>query len=216
MYLRIIRNAVAASILLSAGQAFAEDSPRWYIALEGAQTRLSSTDIQRTTHTNQCNPLGCNIETVESKFRGRFDSTRDYRLGIGYQLSEAVRAEISYSSESVGLDFSETDLDVDTLTISLWQTIDYQLIGFSPYYGGSLLVGEMELDDADSKFVGVQLGLGVSYTLTERLTFDLGYRYFMAEPDIQLEGGSFDTRKDEYVLDYRGSSLNLGLRFLLF
>lgn len=198
----------------------AEQLPKWYIAVEAANLDLGSGDVQRTRYTNNCTPLGCNRDTNVTEVDTDVEEINDWRFGLGYQFSDTVRSELFYTSYSQTIEpsgsYGSAGLDIKLLTLSLWQDFNYEWAGITPYFGGSLLLGDMTLGSADGRFVGVQLGLGASYRLMDRLDLDMGYRHVMSEPDIELEGGSYDSERNEYVLDYRGSAWTLGVRYMLF
>jgi opacity protein-like surface antigen len=136
------------------------------------------------------------------------------------------RIELEYSHRSNRLDkarFSDGaapaggNLTADSLLFNFYGVLHGEDRSWSPYVGAGL--GAVRIETSDLTVTGgplsndsaltfaYQLGLGIDYTLTERLNLDLGYRFFSSiRPKFSEVNGP------AFKMDYLNHSVVLGLR----
>lgn len=142
----------------------------------------------------------------------------------GNKLGEG-RIELEYSHRSNQLDqvkFVEGSFQGDGKVVADSLLLNFFAVyhdkdRWSPYFGGGIGAARIEAvdlqvtghslsSDADVVFA-YQLGVGCEYALTDRLSLDLGYRYFsssrpeFSEPDGRL-----------FKMDYLSHNVVLGLK----
>jgi opacity protein-like surface antigen len=128
-----------------------------------------------------------------------FNYIADFKTGftvgaaVGGNITEKLRGELelSYvdgkmsgiSSTGGGGVGSGGDVNGTYLLANLWRDVD--MGGFSPYFGGGLGLAVMDVDinfngsdqnQDTSVALAAQVGTGVRFDLTDRLTMDVGYR----------------------------------------
>lgn len=109
---------------------------------------------------------------------------------VGTRLSNGLRVEgeLAYRQnelEDVG------DVEVEVVSLLANAIWDFNRGGrFQPYVGVGAGVGRLQIDEIDAEDTGFawQVMAGVGVPLSERMTLDIGYRYF-AMPNIDLEYG---------------------------
>jgi len=137
------------------------------------------------------------------------------------------RMELEYSHRSNRLDkarFADGavpaggSLTADSLLFNFYGVFHDEDRSWSPYAGAGL--GAVRIGTSDVTVTGeplssdwalalaYQLGLGIDYALTERLSLDLGYRFFSStRPRFSEVNGP------AFKMDYLNHSIVLGLRF---
>jgi opacity protein-like surface antigen len=138
------------------------------------------------------------------------------------------RIELEYSHRTNRLDqarFADGvapaggNLTADSLLVNFYGVFHDQDRSWSPYVGAGLGAARIAASDltvtggplsSDSALVfAYQLGLGIDYALTERLSLDLGYRFFSSSrPRFSETNGTAPAFK----MDYLNHSVVLGLR----
>lgn len=160
---------------------------------------------------------------------GRIDSDVSGGIGVGYQFTDFLRADVTaeYSegegSLSVAGVVGEADFDAITLMANAYVDLG-TIAGFTPYVGagiGSTRVDwgpvrsnifPVDVDGSADWRLTYALMAGISYDLTKSLKVDLGYRYI----DVD-DGGLFDhpiygTGEDD---GYTKHEIRAGLRYSL-
>ena len=140
-------------------------------------------------------PLAAHIASNSSNYIAEFNTGYTIGAAVGTSLTERLRGEVelSYTASDV-----ETVTDSDSpaddrgndvagtyLMANLWH--DMSLLGLTPYIGGGVGVALMDVDvildkagdriDSRSLALALQVGGGIRFDLTERLTLDAGYRF---------------------------------------
>ena len=129
-----------------------------------------------------------------------FDTGVALGAALGYDFSRfRVEGEISYQKNNVskiGAQGASFDATGDSVALSFLINGYYDFINssaFTPYISAGLGFAQVEFNDLDissSGFSGssdedtvlaYQVGIGVGYAVTEKVTIDLKYRYFGAE-----------------------------------
>ncbi len=206
----MVRKILAILIVLAcfiATPAFARygDDYRVYLTIGGGATLV---DDLKEDHPTLLDHL-----TVSSDqgFNGFIATGRYY---------EAGRVEFSLGYHSADLDEYEdslgatTDLTGDLQVAALLASVfwDFNKDGaISPYFGGGIGVCQIRIDDdtlvANNRdgALAYQLGLGLSFNMSENTQFDIGYKLLgVVEPNL----GPLDP---DYVVLHNG---NAALRFL--
>jgi len=142
----------------------------------------------------------------------------------GNPLGEG-RIEVEYSHRSNPLDevkFAEGrfkaggDVTADSLLLNIFG-VYHDKSRWSPYVGAGigaarikasdLQVTGQPLSDDSAVVFAFQAGAGCEYALTDRLSFDLGYRYFNANHPKFTEANG-----QQFRMDYASHSVLLGLK----
>ncbi|MCG8640760.1 MAG: porin family protein [Desulfobacterales bacterium] len=142
-------------------------------------------------------------------------------VGYGFSNNFRLEGEISYQSNDVdkisflGLSTSTTG-DSTALTFLLNGYYDFKNNSpLTPFITGGLGYSKVELNDfnlpgsglpninEDDNVFAYQVGVGLAYEMTEKATFDIGYRYFATE----------DPELDTSEVEFQNHILYLGLRY---
>ena len=142
-------------------------------------------------------------------------------VGYGFSNNFRLEGEISYQSNDVdkinylGLSASTTG-DSTALTFLLNGYYDFKNNSpLTPFITGGLGYSKVELNDfnvpgsglpninEDDNVFAYQVGVGLAYEMTEKATFDIGYRYFATE----------DPELDTSEVEFQNHILYLGLRY---
>jgi len=162
------------------------------------------------------NVPGITIET-------EFDSGLDVNGAIGAAFGQArIEVEVAYRTNDID-NFEVLGIDVpgggDVSALSGLVNAFYDIkteSAFTPYVGGGLGVAIVEIDDMsvvgipvsgseDDTVFAYQLGGGIGYAINDKLTVDLGYRYFATDdPDF-----------DGIEAEYDSHNVTIGIRFAL-
>ncbi len=205
----MIRKISAALIVLTclvAMPAFARsgDEYRPYLTLGGGVSLLA--DMKETHPT-----LSDITVSSDQGFNGYIATGRAYDDGrvefsLGYHVTDLEEYEDSLGATTD----LQGDLQVAAFLVSIFW--DFNTDGaVSPYFGGGIGVCQIRLDDdtlsADNRdgALAYQLGLGLSFNLSENTKFDVGYKLLgVVEPNL----GPLDP---DYLVMHNG---NAALRFL--
>ncbi len=148
-------------------------------------------------------------------------------VGLGYATRNGFRleGELSYRQndwEPTALDAFETSASGDATSLALMGNLlyDFNREGrFQPYLGvgvgaARVNVGIEGADEAEDTTVAYQGMAGIAYAATDRLTFDLGYRYFTA-PDVDASEAfsSIGIANADASTDYEHQAVTFGMRW---
>ena len=156
---------------------------------------------------------------------GELENDWSQSAGIGYAFANGMRLEGELAHRFNEIDPTTTidaGGDVHVWSLMLNGYYDFNRGGaIDPYLGigvGAARVYAMAWDNtapvgrfneaADT--VAYQIMGGVGLEVTDRLTFDIGYKYFAA-PDLEFDG--FPLANSPYTADYSNQSVTFGLRW---
>jgi len=169
-------------------------------------------------------------DDAQGSFGLKFDPALQWSAVCGWDFEPGNpvgegRVELEYSHRSNPLDevkFAEGrfpsggDVTADSLLLNIFG-VYHDKSRWSPYVGGGIgaarikasdlqVTGQPLSDDATVVFA-YQLGAGCEYALTDKLSLDLGYRYFNASHSkfTEVNGQKFE-------MDYVSHSVVLGLK----
>jgi opacity protein-like surface antigen len=123
----------------------------------------------------------------------------------GYKFANGLRLEGELNSRSVDTDKASANgrslpYDSTISAFGLMTNIYYDIntnSRFNPYIGGGIGLAYLETDDSifyresGSTVFAYQLGAGLAYDITPRVTMDLGYRYYgTTTAEFEFTGGS--------------------------
>jgi len=136
---------------------------------------------------------------------------------IGHQWERGWRLELEgrYSEN----DFEDMDGQVEATAFMLNSWYDFNAHGrFHPYIGVGVGAAQLEADlidgfklDDDTVFA-YQAGAGIAFDITDRLTADLGYRYFAT--DDPTYSGDFNGQNLDVDSEYEQQAALLSLRWV--
>jgi outer membrane protein OmpA-like peptidoglycan-associated protein/opacity protein-like surface antigen len=136
---------------------------------------------------------------------------------IGHQWERGWRLELEgrYSEN----DFEDMDGQVEAAALMLNSWYDFNAHGrFHPYIGVGVGAAQLEADlidgfnlDDDTVFA-YQAGAGIAFDITDRLTADLGYRYFAT--DDPTYSGDFNGQNLDVDSEYEQQAAMLSLRWV--
>lgn len=208
----MIRKIAAVLVILIcffAAPAFSHDEDyRTYLTLGGGLTFMQETEQDHSdTVSFPNNPITI---SSDSGFNGFIATGLDYDNGrvefsLGYN-----QADFEEFEDSTG---ATTDLEGNLKVASFLVSVfwDFNKDGsVSPYFGGGVGVCHIKLDDTiigenRDGALAYQLGLGLSFNMSENTKFDVGYKMLsVVEPNL----GPIDP---DYVVLHNG---NAALRFL--
>lgn len=141
-----------------------------------------------------------------------FDSGLSFGAALGYDFNNfRVEGEISYQQndiDNIGAEGVYFDATGDTTVLSFLINGYYDFINssaFTPFVSAGLGVAQVEFNnfnisrfgfsgsnDEDTVFA-YQIGMGVGYAVTEKVTIDIWYRYF------GTEDSEYDTIEAEFA-----------------
>ena len=157
------------------------------------------------------------------------DLNTGYGIGIAYGLNLnniRIEGEMKYvtgakytesETEWAGYDYTTTELELSDSHVDLLLNMYYDLkLGdkFAMYIGGGFGFGYNQTtltvsnadynyedeEDYDDYLFAYQIGAGFSYSMTQNLKFDLGYRYG-------------DTSKTDYKATIKSHEITIGARY---
>ena len=193
-------------VCLTATSAFARygDDYRTYLTIGGGVSLLG--DLEETHPT-----LGYMEISADQGFNGFIATGRYYEAGrvefsLGYHVTDLEEYEdiLGATTDLTG------DLQVATFLLSVFY--DFNRDGaISPYFGGGIGFAHTAFDDdtlvadnSDGAFA-YQLGLGLSFNMSENTQFDIGYKLLGV---VESNLGPIDP---DYFIMHNG---NAALRFL--
>jgi OOP family OmpA-OmpF porin len=148
-------------------------------------------------------------------------------VGLGYAMRNGFRleGELSYRQndwEPTALPAFGTGASGDATSLALMGNLlyDFNRDGrLQPYLGvgvgaARVNIGIDAAQESEDTTVAYQGMAGISYAATERLTFDLGYRYFMA-PDVDASEAfsSIGIANADASVDYEHQAVTVGMRW---
>ena len=184
---------------INGGVAYLNDSD---FAVSGA----ASGDIKFDTGFGVGGAVGYDIETIPIRFEGE----------VTYRKNDISNVTTGSSAfPEVSGDFTALSFMANWYWDFLEEFIgEYPLIGFLlggvgvvNIEAGTSSAGEISIDSDDTAFAA-QLGGGIGYMVTERITIDLSYRFFFAE-NFEVK----DTSNRKVELQYPSHNIFLGVRF---
>jgi opacity protein-like surface antigen len=141
-----------------------------------------------------------------------FDTGLALGAAIGYDFNKfRVEGEISYQKNEIDKIGAQGVLFVpsgDALALSFLINGYYDIVNssaFTPYISAGLGFAQVEFNDIDISGIGFpgssdkdtvfayQIGIGVGYAVTEKVTIDVKYRYF------DTEDSEYDTTAAEFT-----------------
>jgi OOP family OmpA-OmpF porin len=146
-------------------------------------------------------------------------------LGVGYAFVDKplrLEAEVShrYAGVSPSADIRDGS-DTQTWAAMLNLIFDISRGGVEPYIGMGLGAAKVSANVADpladvyfddeATVLAYQALAGVAFDLSDRLSLDVGYRYFAA-PGLSYSGTAFGSPQD-FEVDYSQHSVMVGLRW---
>jgi len=151
-----------------------------------------------------------------------FENDWSGHLGIGHGFANGFRLEGEFAYRSN--DFEAFDGEATALALMANLYYDFNRDGrWQPYVGVGVGGAQVEVDgavgpisfDSDDTVFAYQGLAGVAVGLSDRLSLDVGYRYFVA-PDVGVSG-TFDTGDGlvplETEADYKHQAVTVGLRW---
>jgi opacity protein-like surface antigen len=141
-----------------------------------------------------------------------FDTGLVFGAALGYDFNRfRVEGEISYQKNDIDKTSAQgvfVDATGDSVALSFLINGYYDFINssaFTPYISAGLGFAQVEFNDLDISSLGFsgsndedtvfayQIGIGVGYAVSEKVTIDVKYRYFGAEDS------EYDTTKAEFA-----------------
>lgn len=210
-----LKQTLAIAALMSCLAGGAQATEGWYGRLDVGRSVSSSLD----------GTVSDGI--VAAPFSPDMDDAWMGGVGLGYAMRNGFRleGELSHRSNDWGpeaLDAFETNAAGSASSWALMGNVfyDFNRDGrFQPYLGvgvgaARVTVGIDGAQEAEDTGLAYQALAGISYAASERLNFDLGYRYFMA-PDIDASEtfSSFGIANADSSVDYEHQAVTLGVRW---
>ena len=206
-----ITKTVALAALMAGASGVANATEGWYGRLDAGYSFDGKLDIESTLAT----------------FGGEGSLENDWlqSAGLGYAHSNNVRLEGEVSHRFNQLEPTATidgAGDVHTWAVMLNAYYDFNRGGvFDPYIGAGIGAARVFASARDNTGVGgrfneysdalaYQLMAGVGLQVTESMSLDVGYRYFVA-PDLEFDG--LPVANSPYQADYDHHAVTLGLRW---
>jgi opacity protein-like surface antigen len=171
------------AVVLLAAVSFAQENTKPYIRVSGGGAVLNDADLSESGFT-----------TVEAEFDAGYvlGAAGGVELGV---LPVRVEAEFGYQKNDIdklkafGTSVS-VDGDVSIMTLMLNGYYDFKNKSFiTPYLmagvGAARIDAELEGDSEDDTVLAVQVGAGLAFEVTENVSIDTEYRYFLTDdPDF--------------------------------
>jgi opacity protein-like surface antigen len=200
--------------LLLCGQAWAAHSGPYAGVFLGANSLMTATcndslgefDLRFNPGLLGSAVVGWDFEPGNPAGEGRIELEYSHRIN---RLDQARFAD--------GVAPAGGNLTADSMLVNFYGVFHGEGRSWSPYAGAGLGAARIETSDltvtggplsSDSALVfAYQLGLGIDYALTNRLSLDLGYRFFSStRPKFSEFNGP------AFKMDYLNHSVVLGLR----
>lgn len=161
-------------------------------------------------------------KTEEFRFKSEISSDTSFGITGGFHApGNNFRLEFEYrefksdidkfGTEQSGQIFTDT-AEAEMLIATTWgeiRGIDFIPRSVVPYFGIGLGFANVRLDDEEETTLVGQVGGGIGYRISDMFTVDLGYRYF------ETDDLNYKTPRGEVNTEYKGSTVNLGLRWYL-
>ncbi|MEQ1708726.1 MAG: outer membrane beta-barrel protein, partial [Terricaulis sp.] len=124
-------------------------------------------------------------------------------VGVGYAYGNGFRAELELAERNNEVNSTSTDVDARSLMVNGFY--DFNRGGrFQPYVGVGVGYAKVDADTVDDSNWAWQALAGVGVEINDRLTLDVGYRYFNVD---DLEFASIADAS------YTHQAVTVGLRF---
>lgn len=205
--------AICAVAALTAGATVslsASASGGWYVSGQAGPVWLMDADSVGASTTSKV----------------KYDTGSSFAVAVGYRLSDGLRLELEVNSYDSQLNETNNHFPAPAgselvvgnthslgYLANVWQDIDVNF-PIKPYFGFGVGVTQVTLDDlevsgvaaeeaTDSSVTTFQVGLGVNYPITKRLTATAGYRYQEAtDAGFRVEGipGEIDSEQHAHLI----------------
>jgi len=191
--------------LLYVGSAFAADG--LYLGANIGVAMLSDSDVN-----DPSSPVGIELS---------YDTGWKLGAALGYRLSNfRIEGELAYQkndidkTKALGIDIDSTG-DVSGVAFLVNGYYDFtNSTAFTPYVSAGLGYANVEVNDyslvgsgglkfnEDDSVFAYQFGVGVGYSVNEKVTIDLKYRYF-ATSDPKFDTVEVDVASNDIILGIR-------------
>lgn len=133
-----------------------------------------------------------------------FDLEEDWMadVGVGYAMTNGFRLEGELAYRNNDVDIIDEEAEVWSAMANLFYDFN-RGGGFEPYVGVGLGYASIDFLGDDDENWAWQATAGVGIPINDRVTFDVGYRYFQI-PEFDVGGGDSE---------YTNQAVTLGLRF---
>lgn len=171
----------------------------FYIGGLGGVTLVSDSDVSD--------------EEEDVSAEASFDTGFVFGGTVGYDFGYIrTEGEISYRQNDLD-ELSEQgeteklDGDISSLSFMANGFFEYENESrFTPYAGGGIGIARVEIDNDESyddTVFAYQIGAGLSYAATDKLSLDLSYRFL----------GTTDPNFDDFEAEYHSHNIVFGLRY---
>lgn len=211
-----LKQTLAIAALMSCIAGAAQATEGWYGRL----------DVGRSVDGNLDGSVSDGITTAD--FSPDMDDAWMGGLGLGYAFQNGFRfeGELSHRDNDWGpvgvADPVDLGIAGDASALALMGNLFYDFNRggrLQPYIGAGVGAARVKVaidgaQEAEDTGVAYQAMVGLGYAMTERLSLDLGYRYFMA-PDIDASDtfSSFGVPNADSSVDYEHQAVTLGVRW---
>ncbi len=146
-----------------------------------------------------------------------YDFYRQSDIPLRTEIEYAFRGNIYKDDSGAGYN-SETFYNMQTLLVNFYYDF-YNESSFTPYVGGGIgagfMTGGYKVDSfiysadgsMDDTVLAWNVGGGVGYAITDRITADLGYRY------MSYSSSYNDSSDQDFETSTSGHEVSLGVRF---
>lgn len=197
--------------------AYSADGP--YLSANVGVTLLSNSDVSDSALPGVTTVLS--QDTEEETTVLSYDAGMKFGAAIGYRYGNGrIEGELSYQRNDLdetsyfGFGFDSTG-DVEGTAFLLNGYYDFSnTTAFTPYLSAGLGYAKVELNDynisgsglpnfsGDDSVFAYQVGLGVGYAVTDKVTLDAKYRYFATE-DIELGISELEIASNDFIVGVR-------------
>ncbi len=190
--MRKLLSTLAAAALLAGVGASAQATEGWYGRADVGYSINGEVDVE--------------VFDGEETFSDTVDLDNDWMadVGLGYAYGNGLRAELELARRANELsDLAGADVDATSLMLNGFYDFNRDG-GWQPYVGLGVGYAQVEAGAADDSAWAWQALAGLGMALSDRLTLDVGYRYFQTR---DLEFGPISDA------DYTHQAVTLGLRY---
>lgn len=148
---------------------------------------------------------------------GEYDDGEGFGMVFGYDFAGGLRAEIEgrQISNDIEMYRASDGTEVFSGEAEIFTMLANMIFDFRedswwrPYFGVGVGVSEIEKGGFEDDVAHVEVGVGVSFDLTNHLALDVGYRF------ADTEDAEYDTPNGEVTSEYSAHLIKLGLRYTI-
>ena len=221
MHKKKLLTALIGGLALSSTAAIADDRKTgsgFYIELNGYLNQAEDSNDRLQGPTPAPTLLNPNPSAPDPlDVDGEYDDGEGFGMVFGYDFAGGLRAELEgrQISNDIEMYRASDGTEVFSGEAEIFTVLANMIFDFRedswwrPYFGVGVGMSEIEKGGFEDDVAHVEVGLGVSFDLTNHLALDVGYRF------ADTEDAEYETPNGEVTSEYSAHLIKLGLRYTI-